>query len=224
MLHVALTHTIGTLRLEVSCTFGPGLTAIVGPSGAGKTTLLRLIAGVARPSSGVIRLDDDVLVDTARHICRPPHRRRIGYVAQAPYLFPHLSVRNNLRYAQWCAGPTRASGAIWEDVLALFDLAPLLGRSPATLSGGEQQRVALGRALLASPRILLLDEPLTGIDVERRNEILPYLDRLRASARLPMLYVTHTLAEVESRADALLRLQGGRVELVSPHQQGGRLL
>ena len=215
MLHVALTHAIGTLRLDVSWTFGPGLTAIVGPSGAGKTTLLRLIAGVTRPSSGLIRLGDRVLVDTERRIWCPPHMRHIGYVAQAPHLFPHLSVRNNLRYAQWCAGRSRASGAAWTDVLALLDLAPLLGRSPRTLSGGEQQRVALGRALLASPHVLLLDEPLAAIDVERRNEILPYLDRLRASARLPMLYVTHTLAEIESRADALLRLEGGKVERVT---------
>ncbi len=211
MLEVAITHRVGSLELAIDWTFGAGLTAIVGPSGAGKTTLLRLVAGVARPSSGTIRLDGDVLVDTVRGTWRPPHRRRIGYVAQAPHLFPHLSVKHNLRYAQWCARQRPASGALWEDVLALLDLAPLLARSTRALSGGEQQRVALGRALLSSPRILLLDEPLTAVDVARRHEILPYLDRLRDSARLPMLYVTHTIGEVQSRADALLRLHDGRV-------------
>lgn len=210
MLEVSVDHHIGALRLQVAWTFGSGLTAIVGPSGAGKTTLLRLIAGVARPSSGWIRFGDDVLVDTARGIWQPPHRRRIGYVAQSPHLFPHLSVKGNLWYAQWCAGRRQSAGATWDEVVALLDLVPLLARSPRALSGGEQQRVALGRALLAAPRILLLDEPLTGIDADKRHEILPYLDRLRASARLPMLYVTHTMAEVEGRADAVLRLPAGR--------------
>ena len=211
MLEVAITHHVGTLRLDVTWTFGAGLTAIVGPSGAGKTTLLRLIAGVARPTSGIIRLDGDLLVDTARNAWCPPHRRRIGYVSQFPYLFPHLSVKNNLRYAQWCARAPLGSGILWDEVLALLDLGALLNRSTRTLSGGEQQRVALGRALLAAPRILLLDEPLTAIDLERRHEILTYLDRVRASARLPMLYVTHTIAEVQSRADALLHLDDGRI-------------
>ncbi len=216
MLHVAITHDVGDLHLDVTWGFGPGLTAIVGPSGAGKTTLLRLVAGVVRPSAGLIHLDGVVLVDTSRGTWCPPHRRRIGYVAQAPHLFPHLSVKNNLRYAQWCARVAHSAGVRWDDVIAWLDLAPLLQRSTRTLSGGEQQRVALGRALLASPRILLLDEPLTAIDVQRRHEILPYLDRLRTSAGLPMLYVTHTLAEVQGRADALLHIDNGRITPMVP--------
>jgi molybdate transport system ATP-binding protein len=213
MLDVVLTHTVGTLTLDVRHTFGPGLTALVGASGAGKTTLLRLIAGVARPDRGVIRLDDHVLVDTDRGAWCPPHRRRVGYVAQSPHLFPHLSVRHNLRYASWCAqGAT--GGATWDEVIALLDLHHLLARSPHTLSGGEQQRVALGRALLAAPRLLLLDEPLNAIDVDRRHEILPYLDQLRSAGGLPMLYVTHTMAEVEQRADAVLRLSDGRLAVL----------
>ncbi len=212
MLEVAVDHRVGALHLQVTCACGPGLTAIVGHSGAGKTTLLRLIAGVSRPTAGRIALDGDVLVDTAGGVWRPPHVRRIGYVAQAPHLFPHLSVRGNLRYARWCAGQNPPGPAAWDEVVDLLDLAPLLRRSPRTLSGGEQQRVALGRALLAAPRLLLLDEPLAAVDVERRHEILPYLDRLRTTARLPMLYVTHTLAEVETRADALLRLAEGRLD------------
>lgn len=214
MLVVALRHRVGTLHLDVTHELGRGLTGIVGPSGAGKTTLLRLLAGVSRPDEGRVVLEDTVLVDTAQRIWSPPHKRRVGYVAQQPHLFPHLSVRNNLRYAQWCAG-TRTS-ARWSEVVDLLDLAPLLGRAPRTLSGGEQQRVALGRALLAAPRVLLLDEPLAAVDVARRNDILPYLDRVRAEARLPMVYVTHTLAEVAPRADELLHLRDGRLVDAAP--------
>ena len=218
MLTVALGHDLGPLHLEVAHTFGPGLTGIVGPSGAGKTTLLRLIAGVLRPDAGRVRLGDTVLVDTQARVWCPPHRRRIGYVAQQPRLFPHLSVRNNLRYARWCGG--QPATARWEDVIGLLDLAPLLGRRPRTLSGGEQQRVALGRALLASPRLLLLDEPLASVDVARRHEILPYLDRLREETHLPMIHVTHALEDVEGRADAVLRLRGGRIEAAPPPPDG----
>jgi molybdate transport system ATP-binding protein len=209
-LDVTVAHRIGTLTLDVHCAVDGGLTAIVGPSGAGKTTLLRMIAGVMRPDSGVIRLGDDVLVDTARAIWVPPHRRHVGYVAQEPRLFPHLSVRNNLRYARWCAGERRAQGASFPEVVTLLDLERLLSRSPRTLSGGEQQRVALARALLAAPRVLLLDEPLAAVDVARRHEILPYLDRLRAEVRLPMVYVTHAIEEVASRAGQIVQMVDGR--------------
>ena len=216
-LSIAVRHRIGSLELDLVHEFGSGLTGIVGQSGAGKTTLLRIIAGVVRPDEGRISLDGTVLVDTARRTWCPPHRRHVGYVAQEPSLFPHLSVRNNLRYARWCAGARAATS--WEDVLALLDLAPLLPRSPQTLSGGEQQRVALGRALLAAPRLLLLDEPLASVDVARRNDILPYLDRVRAEARLPMVYVTHAPAEVATRADAVLRLHDGRLHDEGPALQ-----
>ena len=209
MLDVALTHRLASLRLEVAHTFGPGLTGIVGPSGAGKTTLLRLIAGVLRPERGRVRLGETVLVDTEAGVWCPPHRRRIGYVAQQPRLFPHLSVRNNLRYAQWCA--RQPAAARWDEVLGLLDLAPLLARAPRTLSGGEQQRVALGRALLSSPHLLLLDEPLASVDEARRHDILPYLDRVRAESGLPMIHVTHALGDVEGRADEILRLRDGRL-------------
>lgn len=211
MLDLAIAHRVGTLRLDVTCRIGSGLTAIVGPSGAGKTTLLRLVAGVTRPTRGVIRLDDEVLVDTGRGAWVPPHRRRIGYVSQVPQLFPHLSVRNNLRYARWCARAEHASPADWDELVEMLDLASLLSRAPQTLSGGEQQRVALGRALLASPRLLLLDEPLAAVDVDARQEILPYLDRVRTSAKLPVLYVTHAFEEVRTRADAVWRLESGRL-------------
>ena len=210
MLDVALRHRLGALDLRVTHRFSAGLTGVVGPSGAGKTTLLRLIAGVLRPTRGHVRLCDTTLVDTATGAWCPPHRRRVGYVAQQPRLFPHMSVRNNLRYAQWCA--RTAVSVRWDDVIDLLDLGPLLRRAPRTLSGGEQQRVALGRALLAGPRLLLLDEPLASVDVDRRDEILPYLDRVRTESGLPMIHVTHTLADVAGRAGAILRLHDGQLD------------
>jgi len=210
MLAVALRHRLGTLDLDITHTFAAGLTGVVGPSGAGKTTLLRLIAGLLRPAHGRVQLGDTVFVDTTAGTWCPPHRRRVGYVAQQPRLFPHLSVHNNLRYAQWCAG---ADGTVrWGEVVDLLDLGGLLRRSPRTLSGGEQQRVALGRALLSSPRLLLLDEPLASVDEGRRHDILPYLDRVRAESGLPMIHVTHTLADVAGRADAVVRLESGTLE------------
>jgi molybdate transport system ATP-binding protein len=210
MLDVALRHRLGALDLRVTHSFPAGLTGVVGPSGAGKTTLLRLIAGVLRPMQGHVRFGETILVDTATGAWCPPHQRRVGYVAQQPRLFPHLSVRNNLRYAQWCA--RTAVSVRWDDVIDLLDLGPLLRRSPRTLSGGEQQRVALGRALLAGPRLLLLDEPLASVDVDRRDEILPYLDRVRTESGLPMIHVTHTLADVAGRADDILRLHDGQLD------------
>ena len=209
-LHVNVTHGVGRVLLDVAFDSGGGLTAIVGPSGAGKTTLLHIVAGLLRPDRGVVRLDGDPLVDTAAREWRPPHRRRIGYVTQEPRLFPHMTVRQNIRYGQWFVKlADRRLG--FDSVVELLDLGPLLARRPSRLSGGEQQRVALARALLTSPRLLLLDEPLSAVDVERRKEILPYLDRLRTELTIPMLYVTHSIAEVEHRAERVLALNEGRL-------------
>ena len=203
-------HALGHLQLHVSITTSAGLTAVIGPSGAGKTSLLNIVAGVIRPDRGVVRLDDDVLVDTAKGIWRPTYTRRIGYVFQAPRLFPHLTVRRNLGYGRWFS-PAVTDRFAFDDVVDLLDLGALLVRMPARLSGGEAQRVALGRALLSQPRLLLLDEPLASVDQARRDEVLPYLDRLRAEIRLPTIYVTHTPAEVESRADQIVVMDRGRV-------------
>jgi molybdate transport system ATP-binding protein len=209
-LRVEIYHRVGPITLDVSLTTGAGLTALVGPSGAGKTTLLSIVAGLIRPERGIIRLDDDVLVDTARRVWQPPHQRRIGYVFQEPRLFPHLSVRGNLGYGRWFASD-RPSSVRFDDVVELCGLGPLLSRQTERLSGGEKQRVALGRALLSRPRLLLLDEPLASVDVARREELLPYLDRLRAELRLPTVYVTHTLSEVVSRAERIVSLDSGRI-------------
>jgi molybdate transport system ATP-binding protein len=181
-----------------------GLTAVFGPSGAGKSTLLRAIAGFV-PTGGRIRFDGETWEDGRTFI--PPHRRRIGFVTQAPALFAHLDVAGNLAYA------ARRSGALPEVAATLdrFGLAPLALRRPATLSGGEAQRVALARALLSRPRLLLLDEPLSALDAGRRAEILPLIEALRDEARLPILYVSHSLAEVARLATRTLALAAGRV-------------
>lgn len=203
-------HTLGSFRLEVRAEVGSGLTALVGASGAGKTTLLNLIAGVLRPTHGLIRLDSTTLSDASTRTWVPPHRRRIGYVFQEPRLLPHLTVRQNLHYARWVQ-PRRTGAVPADEVIALLNLAPLLGRYPSRLSGGEKQRVALGRALLSRPQLLLLDEPLASVDQPHRETILPYLDRVRADRAIPAIYVTHAWNEVAGRADQVVELDQGRV-------------
>lgn len=203
-------HTLGSFQLEVQIDVGSGLTALVGPSGAGKTTLLNLVAGVLCPTDGVIRLDSTTLADARAHTWVPPHRRRIGYVFQEPRLLPHLTVRQNLHYARWVQ-PRGASHVPADEVVALLNLSSLLGRYPSRLSGGEKQRVALGRALLSRPQLLLLDEPLASVDQPHRETILPYLDRIRAEHAIATMYVTHTWNEVSGRADQVVELNQGRV-------------
>ena len=207
---VEITHRVGPFTLDVRMQLRAGLTAVIGPSGSGKTTVLNVIAGLVRPDRGVVRLDDEVLADTEANRWQPSHRRRIGYVFQEPRLFPHLTVRQNLLYGRWFR--KQPTGAIApDDVIHLLNLRPLLARRPSRLSGGEKQRVALGRALLATPRLLLLDEPLASVDQAHRDEILPYLDRVRATHDLPAVYVTHTWAEVATRASHVVELREGRV-------------
>ncbi|MFN0115912.1 MAG: molybdenum ABC transporter ATP-binding protein [Paracoccaceae bacterium] len=184
-----------------------GLTAIFGPSGAGKSTLLRLIAGFERPDPhppGRIAFAGEVWAGPG--VFLPPHRRRVATVFQDARLFPHLDVAGNLAYAA-----RRSGSAETERVAAMLGLAPLLARRTATLSGGEAQRVALGRALLCGPRLILMDEPLSALDEARRAEILPLIERLRDEAGLPILYVSHSVAEVARLAGHVVLLSGGRV-------------
>jgi molybdate transport system ATP-binding protein len=210
-LRIDTAYSAGEFSLDVRADAGPGLTALIGSSGSGKTTLLNLIAGVLRPLRGSIQLEDEVLVDVDRGIWRKPHERRIGYVFQEPRLFPHMSVRHNLLYGQWFRrGLT--GGVTEDDVVGLLNLSPLLARRTAQLSGGEKQRVALGRALLSRPRLLLFDEPLASIDQTHREEILPYLDRIRTEHKLPTIYVTHAWNEVAGRATSVIELSNGRVK------------
>ena len=209
-LAIDVQHSIGQIELSAKLSLEAGLTALVGPSGSGKTTLLNVIAGVIRPSKGSVRFNDEVWLDTSAGIVEPAHHRHVGYVFQEPRLFPHLSVRRNLTYGRWLTR-RRGSSIGFDDVVALLGLIELLDRRPTKLSGGEAQRVALGRALLAQPRLLLLDEPLASVDVSRRGEVLPYLDRLRSDFGIPMIYVTHTMAEVQTRADRIVVLEAGKV-------------
>ena len=188
----------------------PGVTALFGRSGSGKTTTIHMLAGLLRPDRGHIRIDDTVLFDAARGIDVPAERRGIGYVFQDARLFPHLSVRDNLRYGERRARGRRQT-LKFTDVVELLGIAALLARRPAGLSGGERQRVAIGRALLAQPRLLLLDEPLAAIDVARRGELLPYLEGLRDRFSLPMVLVSHQFEEVLRLAGEVVVLDNGSV-------------
>ena len=211
MLAVALRHGFPGFRLDVGFTAAEaGVTALFGPSGCGKSTILAAVAGLLRPEAGRVALGGRMLLDTEAGLCLPPEQRRCGMVFQDARLFPHLSVAANLRYGLQRA-PAKATGPGFEEVVALLGLEALLERRPARLSGGEKQRVALGRALLCRPELLLMDEPLAALDAGRRAEVLPFLARLCEVARLPVLYVTHALEEVDALAHHLVLLQAGRV-------------
>ena len=215
MLEVALATRLGSLDLDVAFRADDRVTALFGRSGAGKTTVVNAIAGLLRPERGRIVFAGEPLLDTAAGIDVPRHRRRVGYVFQDARLFPHLTVRRNLLYGRWFAGRRQKRGSLGE-VVELLGIGPLLDRRPGALSGGEKQRVAIGRALLASPRLLLLDEPLASLDQARKAEILPYLDRLCREAGIPILFVSHALDEVARLASTMVLLSGGRVVATGP--------
>ena len=206
MLEARLSHAFAGFRLEVDFTVPPGITALFGRSGAGKTTVVQAIAGLLRCDGARVVLDGRTLDGDGVHL--PPHQRQIGYVFQEPRLFPHLSVRQNLTYAQRFH---RRPGLNLGEVVDLLDIGPLLQRRPRSLSGGERSRVAIGRALLAAPRLLLLDEPLAALDGTIKAEILPCLERLRDEVALPMIYVSHALPEVARLATSIVVLERGRV-------------
>ncbi len=214
-LSVSVAHRRGDFALDVDFAAPGGVTALFGRSGAGKTTLVDAIGGLLRPARGRIALGNRVLLDTERGIFVPRHRRRIGTVFQEGRLFPHLSVRQNLLFGRWFA-PRAEEGAGFDAVVDLLGIAPLLGRRPAGLSGGEKQRVAIGRALLSKPRLLLMDEPLSALDDARKAEILPYIERLRDEAGVPIVYVSHSVAEVARLADTLVVLDAGRATAAGP--------
>lgn len=211
---VALTHAFPGFTLDLAFEAPPGLTALYGPSGSGKTTVINAVAGLLRPDRGRVVVEGAVLMDTAAGVALPPHRRRAGYVFQDARLFPHLTVRQNLAYGAWFA--PAAPGPDLARIADLLDIAPLLNRRPAGLSGGERQRVALGRAILSRPRILLMDEPLSALDEARKLDILPYLERLRDELHLPILYVSHAMAEVARLATTLVLIDRGRLVAVGP--------
>jgi molybdate transport system ATP-binding protein len=210
MLAVDVEKRLAAFSLCATFTTQGGATALFGPSGAGKTSLVNMIAGLIGPDRGRITLDDTVLFDSHAGIDVPAHRRRIGYVFQEGRLFPHLTVAANLDYGRRMGGMPN-DAAEFARIVSLLDIGHLLDRRPGKLSGGERQRVAVGRALLTRPRLLLLDEPLASLDAARKREILPYLEKLRDEARVPMVYVSHHPGELRRIATSVIRIEAGRV-------------
>jgi len=208
---------LGEFHLDAAfCAPARGITGLFGPSGCGKTTLLRCLAGLTR-LRGRFSVDGAVWQD--ERIFLAPHRRRAAYVFQDADLFAHLNVRANLEF-----GLRRAKAPIatpLHEVVDLLALEPLLTRSTARLSGGERKRVAIGRALLSQPRLLLLDEPLAGLDAAAKAEILPYLERLHGAVAIPAIYVSHDLTEIARLADHLVVMKAGRVAASGPCRRGG---
>lgn len=209
MLQVSIQKQLEAFALQVSFVLAShGITVLWGASGSGKTTLLQCLAGLLRPDAGRIACREAVWFDAERGVCLAPERRRLGYVFQDVRLFPHLSVRSNMLFGRQFRGP---SGVSFEDVVALLGLGRLLHRTPSDLSGGEKQRVAVGRALLACPELLLMDEPLTGLDRGKREEIMAYVKAIPERFGVPVLYVTHSDAERRFLADRVLNLEDGKL-------------
>jgi molybdate transport system ATP-binding protein len=210
--HLPAVRDSPAFTLDVQFEAPPGITAVVGPSGSGKTLLLNSLAGFARPDEGRILVDDRLYFDSASNVHLPPERRRCGYIFQEHALFPHMTVRENLRFA---ASNVRASRLVLHrrlsDVLESFDLTDLAGRKPAELSGGQKQRAALARLLVTEPRLLLLDEPSRGLDTRLRQAFWDLLRSLRSRVSIPMLLVTHDMEECCELADAVAVLENGRL-------------
>jgi molybdate transport system ATP-binding protein len=200
---------------EAAFEAGAGVTALFGRSGSGKTTAIRLIAGLERPRQGRIVLDGLTVLDSEDGVFMPSHKRRVGLVHQDAQLLPHLTVGQNLRYGRWFTPKAERTIAM-EPVVEVLGIGHLLDRSPATLSGGERQRVAIGRALLTSPRLLLMDEPLASLDAARKLEILPFIERLRDGFGIPIIYVSHAVSEVARLAEHVVRLEDGRIIAAGP--------
>ena len=213
MLTVAVEKNLGAFSIDARFDSEGGVTALFGPSGAGKTSIINMIAGLMTPDSGRIAHDGVVLFDSAAGIDMKAAQRRIGTVFQDGRLFPHMSIRHNLDYGRWMGGYAKDPAA-FAHAVALLDIGHLLDRRPGKLSGGERQRVAVGRALLMRPRLLLLDEPLASLDAGRKDDILPYLERLRDEAEVPMIYVSHDASEVKRIASRVVRIESGKVAAV----------
>ncbi|MFB6286006.1 MAG: molybdenum ABC transporter ATP-binding protein [Candidatus Bipolaricaulia bacterium] len=219
---------LGNFSIDIDTSIASeGVTALFGPSGAGKTSVLRCMAGLERAPHGKFRVDDEVWQDEAEGTFVPPHRRPVGVVFQNVGLFPHLTVEQNLVYGRKRARRTRGSTASAldvDDAGELLAIRHLLGRYPARLSGGEAQRVAIARSLVADPRLLLLDEPLTGLDAQSKAEVMDYLEGLLRELSLPVVYVSHSLEEVARLADAMAIMENGRItETGAPQELLARL-
>jgi molybdate transport system ATP-binding protein len=209
MIDVDIEQQLGTFHLAVRFSADAPIVGLFGPSGSGKTSVINAIAGIARPLRGQIRVNNTVLFAAAQRIDLPPEERRVGYVFQDALLFPHMDVQSNLLYGQRLR-PPKDRFIDQAHVIELLGLGALLQRKPKTLSGGEKQRVAIGRALLAQPRILLLDEPLAALDIPRKAEILDYIERLRDEVDIPIVYVSHSVTEITRLADTVVVLSDGK--------------
>ncbi len=214
-IEIDVERRLGAFHLKSQFSCEAAVTALFGRSGCGKSTVLNLVAGLLRPDRGRISIGDRVLFDSASAVDVAPEKRRVGYVFQDGLLLPHLNVRQNLGYGRFFTPPAER-WADFDRIVALLDLAPLLERRPQHLSGGEKQRVAIGRALLASPRLLLMDEPLASLDAGRRGEILYYIERLRDEVGVPILYVSHEIEEVVRLAGHMVLLSDGGVAAAGP--------
>lgn len=214
-LSINITQQLADFTLNVAFEAPTGITALYGPSGTGKTTIVNAVSGLVTPDKGHINLSGETLFDSASRVNVPVHKRRLGYVFQDGRLFPHLSVQQNLTYGQRFTRAA-ADGPTLGEVARLLDITSLLTRRPAALSGGEKQRVAIGRALLSRPRMLLMDEPLAALDPARKEDILPYLEKMRDQTDLPILYVSHSVAEVARLANWAVVLEKGRVAMSGP--------
>lgn len=211
-LKMCFTQQLGDLALAIDLDVPmQGITAIFGRSGAGKTSLVNVLSGLSHPDDGYIQLGDRVLFNSQQGIALSADKRNIGYVFQDARLFPHYTVKGNLNY-----GVKHADQQHFDDVVNLLGIAPLLSRYPASLSGGEKQRVAIGRALLTKPDMLLMDEPLASLDMPRKQELMPYLEKLAKEVNTPIIYVTHSLDEILRLADSMVMLNQGKV-LISGH-------
>ncbi len=216
-LSITLSHQFSGFNLDVRLKAPAGLTALFGRSGAGKTTIINAVSGLLTPQSGQITLNNHTLLNTSQQIAIPPHKRRIGYIFQDARLFPHLTINQNLLYGRWFAR-TKTADAETSRIIDMLGLGPLLSRRPGTLSGGEKQRVAIGRALIMRPDMILADEPLAALDEQRKSEILPYFERLRDEGDIPILYVSHSMAEVARLATTLVMLDAGKITQQGPTQ------
>ena len=206
---VDVQQQLGDFRIDAQFESVGGLNALCGPSGAGKTSIINMIAGLSKPTGGRVAIDGAAVFDATQNINVPAHRRRIGYVFQDSRLFPHLTVKQNLKFGRWFA--PNESTLDPGHVIALLGLEKLLGRMPEKLSGGEKQRVAIGRALFSNPKLLLMDEPLASLDQLRKAEIIPYIETLRDAFKIPIVYVSHSLEETQRLASQIVRIENGRV-------------
>lgn len=211
MLEVNVQKKLGSFSINVAFLVkAPGITALFGPSGSGKTSVINMVAGLLKPDQGQISVNGNTVFDSRRGIDVPPNRRRLGYVFQDGRLFPHLSVKSNLTYGMKLTRKDE-QGVSFDKAVDVLDLGTLLHRRPAKLSGGEKQRVAIGRALLTNPSVLLMDEPLSSLDEARKSEIIPFVLRMQKEFLIPALYVSHSTDEISSLADHVVVIQSGEV-------------